>query len=105
MSRATTAETLQARVEELEELNAYLADELESARRILDAEDLLAQFDAEVKRVQAMNTILERRNFGLMDENSDLKGRLESALRKIDRLDMATKATGGEALGKAADGR
>ena len=82
---------LQARVEELEELNAYLASELEIARNILDAEDLLARFDAEVKKVQAMNTTLERRNFGLMDENNDLKGRLKSALRKIDRLEKAAK--------------
>lgn len=82
---------LKARVEELEELNAYLASELETARNILDAEDLLARFDAEVKKVQAMNTTLERRNFGLMDENNDLKGRLKSALRKIDRLEKAAK--------------
>ena len=82
---------LKARVEELEELNAYLASELEIARNILDAEDLLARFDAEVKKVQAMNTTLERRNFGLMDENNDLKGRLKSALRKIDRLEKAAK--------------
>lgn len=88
---AADAAALQARVEELEELNAYLASELETARNILDAEDLLARFDAEVKKVQAMNTTLERRNFGLMDENNDLKGRLKSALRKIDRLEKAAK--------------
>lgn len=87
---------LEAEVAELKDQLAELAEnmtglqeELESARRILDAEDLLAQFKAEVARVNAMNATLKSRNFGLMDENNDLKGRLKSALRKIDRLEKA----------------
>ena len=89
---------LEAEVAELKDQLAELADnmtglqeELAAARRILDAEDLLARFDAEVKQVQAMNNTLKSRNFGLMDENNDLKGRLKSALRKIDRLEKAAK--------------
>ena len=89
---------LEAEVAELKDQLAELAEnmtglqeELEAARRILDAEDLLAQFKAEVARVNAMNATLKSRNFGLMDENSDLKGRLKSALRKIERLEKAAK--------------
>ena len=89
---------LEAEVAELKDQLAELADnmtglqeELVAARRILDAEDLLAQFNAEVVRVMAMNTTLKSRNFGLMDENNDLKGRLKSALRKIDRMEKAAK--------------
>lgn len=109
--KATTEDTasiraaLVVRVAELEAENAELKDqlaelaenmtglqeELEAARRILDAEDLLAQFKAEVARVNAMNGTLKSRNFGLMDENSDLKTRLKSALRKIDRFEKAAK--------------
>lgn len=119
MTAAPTAEQLRARVAELEaeieevrDLNAELADhmtglqeELESARRVLDAEDLLAQFQKEVKRYQELARVTQARNNGLMNENADLTKRLKSALRKIDRLGKATKATGGEAPGKAADGR
>ena len=91
-------EALKAENAELKDQLAELADnmtglqeELAAARRILDAEDLLAQFNAEVSRVNAMNGTLKSRNFGLMDENNDLKGRLKSALRKIERLEKAAK--------------
>mgnify|MGYP001458604631 CR=1 FL=1 len=82
---------LKDQLSELAENMTGLQEELEAARRILDAEDLLAQFKAEVARVNAMNATLKSRNFGLMDENSDLKGRLKSALRKIDRFEKAAK--------------
>ena len=88
--KAENAE-LRDQLAELAENMTGLQEELEAARRILDAEDLLAQFKAEVARVNAMNTTLKSRNFGLMDENNDLKGRLKSALRKIDRLEKALK--------------
>ncbi len=88
--KAENAE-LRDQLAELAENMTGLQEELEAARRILDAEDLLAQFKAEVARVNAMNATLKSRNFGLMDENSDLKGRLKSALRKIDRLEKAAK--------------
>lgn len=88
--KAENAE-LRDQLAELAENMTGLQEELEAARRILDAEDLLAQFKAEVARVNAMNATLKSRNFGLMDENSDLKGRLKSALRKIERLEKAAK--------------
>lgn len=88
--KAENAE-LRDQLAELAENMTGLQEELEAARRILDAEDLLARFDAEVKQVMAMNATLKSRNFGLMDENSDLKGRLKSALRKIERLEKAAK--------------
>lgn len=88
--KAENAE-LRDQLAELAENMTGLQEELEAARRILDAEDLLAQFKAEVARVNAMNATLKSRNFGLMDENSDLKTRLKSALRKIERLEKAAK--------------
>lgn len=85
---------LQAENEDLRERNAELVDllaganeELEAARRILDAEGLLAQFQKEVKRYQELARVTQSRNNGLMNENADLTKRLKSALRKIDRLE------------------
>lgn len=85
---------LKAENKDLRERNAELVDllaganeELEAARRILDAEDLLTQFQKEVKRYQELARVTQSRNNGLMNENADLTKRLKSALRKIDRLE------------------
>jgi len=94
-------EALRTRVAELEGQNSELValmtglqEELEAASRVLDAEDLLTQFNKEIKRAQEQARIVQSRNNGLMNENSDLKGRLKSALRKIERLkkDLAGRA-------------
>lgn len=94
-------EALKARIAELEAKNAELADqlaemtdllagqqeELEAARRTLDAEDILAQFKSEIVRAQEMARVTQSRNNGLMNENADLTHRLKSALRKIKSLE------------------
>lgn len=84
-------EDLKEKLAECAQVLGDTQEELEAARRVLDSEDLLAQFQKEVARVQADVRVTKSRNFGLMDENSDLKGRLKSALRKIDRLEKAIK--------------
>jgi ParB-like chromosome segregation protein Spo0J len=90
---------LKARIAVLEEENADLRDrlremasdmegmqeELDAARRTLDAEDLLQQFNKEVKRYQELARVTQSRNNGLMNENADLTKRLKSALKKIKR--------------------
>lgn len=89
-------EELKERLAEIAEVLADTQAELEAARRALDAEDLLGQFDKEIKRAQAQASVVQSRNNGLMNENADLKGRLKSALRKIEKLEKAAR------LGEAA---
>lgn len=84
-------EELKERLEEMADLMMRLQEEVDAARRTLEAEDILVQFDKEIKRAQAMASTTQSRNNGLMNENSDLKGRLKSALRKIERLEKAAK--------------
>ena len=93
-------EALKARIAELEAENEDLKDriaevsgllmdtqeELDAARRTLDAENILVKFDKEIKRAQEQARVVQSRNNGLMNENSDLKGRLKSSLRKIEKL-------------------
>jgi hypothetical protein len=82
-------ESLKDRLAEIAQVLADTQEELETARRALDAEDLLVQFDKEIKRAQEQARVVQSRNNGLMNENADLKGRLKSALRKIERLEKA----------------
>lgn len=80
-------EELKERLEETASILSETKEELDAARRALDAEDLLAQFDKEIKRAQAQAHVVQTRNNGLMNENADLKCRLRSALKKIERLE------------------
>lgn len=84
-------ESLKDRLAEIAQVLADTQEELETARRALDAEDLLVQFDKEIKRAQEQARVVQSRNNGLMNENADLKGRLKSALRKVERLEKAAK--------------
>jgi FtsZ-binding cell division protein ZapB len=85
---------LEFEVSDLKERLAEMADLLQSAQtdnesmaRILDAEDLRAAYNKEVHRFQELARVVQSRNNGLLNENSDLMGRLKSALRKIERLE------------------
>jgi len=81
---------------EIEDLRERLADtgallkttqeDFERMERIMDAEDLLAAYQKEVKANVELARVVQSQNNGLMVENSDLKNRLKSALRKIERL-------------------
>jgi len=82
-------EDLRDRLDEMASDMKALQEEAEAARRALDAEDLLDQFNKEIKRAQSMSQVTQSRNNGLMNENRDLMGRLKSALRKIERLEKA----------------
>lgn len=84
-------ESLKGQISELVELLTSAQEELEAARRILDAEDLMTQFRKEVVRAQELARVTQSRNNGLMNENADLIKRLKSALRKIDRLEKEAK--------------
>lgn len=85
-------EELKDRLEETVTILSETKEDLEAARRTLDAEDLLAQFNKEIHRANAMAASLQSRNNGLMNENADLKGRLKSALKKIQRLEKVQLA-------------
>lgn len=84
-------EDLKDRLAHTAEVLADTQEELEAARRALDAEDLLGQFDKEIKRAQEQARVVQARNNGLMNENSDLKGMLKSARRKIEKLEKTQK--------------
>jgi hypothetical protein len=81
---------------EIEDLRERLADtgallkttqeDFERMERVMDAEDLLAAYQKEVKANVELARVVQSQNNGLMVENSDLKNRLKSALRKIERL-------------------
>jgi len=90
---------LKGHVQELIKFNDEAKEELEAARRVLDAEDLLAGFNKEVKRNQELARVVQSRNNGLMVENHDLAGRLKSALRKVERLEKRIKGVEGQGAG------
>ena len=92
-------EELKGHVQELIKFNDETKEELDAARRVLDAEDLLAGFDKEVKRNQELARVLQSRNNGLMVENHDLAGRLKSALRKVEKLEKHIKGVAGQGAG------
>lgn len=80
---------------EMAQLMAGLQEELDAAKRTLDAEDLLGQFNQEVARAHEAARVAKSRLGGLMSENADLKKRLASALKKIQRLEK-TQSGGNE---------
>lgn len=90
---------LKEHVRELIKFNDEAKEELEAARRVLDAEDLLAGFNKEVKRNQELARVVQSRNNGLMVENHDLAGRLKSALRKAEKLEKRIKGVEGQGAG------
>ena len=97
-------EALEAEIEQLREQNeeqresiaemaslmAGLQEELDAAKRALDAEDLLGQFDREVARAHEAARVAKSRLGGLMAENAELKRRLGAALRKIEKFEKSS---------------
>lgn len=72
----------------LEEAGAQvqeLLEENEAMHRILDAEDLMAEFKKEIASVAERARIAEARQRGMMVENADLAHRLKSALRRLEK--------------------
>jgi len=102
---AADVEALQARVEELEAEREDLKDRLfemaqnlketmeenDSIRRILDAEDLLAGYDKEVKRVREGARLIEARNTSLSVEVNELKRFAKMWKGKFERLEKTVK--------------
>ena len=95
---ACECEALRARVAELEEqleaLNQCL-DELkannEAMSRVLDAEDLLTQFNREVVRANSMSTATQTRNNQLMSSLHAANKDAERWKNKYDRLERKMK--------------
>ena len=72
---------------QVQELN----DENQSLHRILDAEDLLKAFKAEVARAQALARTTEERNRGLQNQCKSLERSAKSWKRKAEALERKTK--------------
>jgi len=94
---------LKARITELEEQNQELAqlmkdtmEENDSMHRIMDAEDLLTQFKAEVGRFMELARVTTARNNGLINEVNDLKHFAKMWRGKYEALAAANKAAGME---------
>lgn len=66
-------------------------DELNSLRKIADADDKLAAALAEVKRLTALNTVLESRIEGLMNEKNAAIRQAKSWQRKAEKAERAAK--------------
>ena len=83
--------------DEIKELASGLQDTIEdneSMARIIAKEDRLTTMMDELNRFKEQARVNKSRNNGLMSENSDLIGRLKSALRKIDRLEKKAETVG-----------
>jgi len=81
---------------QLEESGAQvqeLNDENLSMHRILDAEDLLAAFQKEVIRAQALARNTEERFRGIQNQNKALSKSATSWKRKFEALERKTKGT------------
>ena len=96
--RARVAE-LEAENAELKEQNRELAqlmkdtmEENASMHRIMDAEDLMAQFKAEVGRFMELARVTTARNNGLINEVNELKGFCKMWRGKYERMEKANKA-------------
>lgn len=115
-AKPVEVEKLQERVEQLEAENAELKarsseledslaemlrfnedtkEELEAAQRTLDAENLLEQFNKEIKRAHERARIAESRCTGLTVEVNELKGFAKMWKGKYERLEKATKKAEG----------
>jgi hypothetical protein len=79
---------------QLEEAGAQvleLVDENASMHRILDAEDLLAKFQEEVVRAQALARTTEERYRGIQNQNKALSKSAAGWKRKFETLEKKTK--------------
>ena len=84
--RDAEVEVLRERLADTGALLKTTQEDFERMERIMDAEDLLAAYQKEVKANVELARVVQSQNNGLMVENSDLKNRLKSALRKIERM-------------------
>lgn len=77
--------------EEIAEAERAQQEELEALRRIADADDKLSTALAEVKRLTALNAVLQSRVDGLMAEKNEAIRAAKSWQRKFEKAERATR--------------
>lgn len=68
--------------------------DLESIVKVFESDDRLAAATAEIKRLNALVTVLEDRNRGMMNEANEAKRLARSWKNKYERLERECKAAG-----------